>query len=226
MKTKWKVTLVVIGIVLLVCATLYMIAKKAFDESQIVTTGTPIATYEHPRTALLIIDVQKAITEAKSKAALNIKQTDPMIENINKILNANKDMLVVYITNEFKKGTVANLMFMKILEEGSETAKMDPRIKVVSNNHFIKDKGDSFTNPQLDEFLIKNKVNHLIITGLNAEYCVDRTIRGALNRKYNVTVVSDAIATKNDEKKAAKLEEFKALGAKEVSTTALLNSLQ
>ena len=221
-----KVTLTIIVIILVACITLCLIVKKAFDESQIVTKGQPIASYENPKTALLVIDVQKTLTDTKSKAALNIIQTDPMIDNINKIIEANKNMLVVYITNEFKKGTIANTIFSRRLEEGSETAKMDPRIKIVSSNRFIKDKGDSFTNPQLDDFLIKNKVNHLIITGVDAQYCVDRTIRGALNRKYNITIISDAIATKNDKKRKAKLEEFRALGVEETSTTELLNNIR
>lgn len=218
--SKRKLFLIVTGTILVMIAALACVVYLQFMKAQVVTQGNPIGNYKNPGTALIIIDVQNAMTDHKSPAVLNIHQTDQIINNINKIIDNAKDikLSVIYITNEFKKGTLANLIFLKSLEEGSQSAKMDSRIKIVSSNHFVKDIGDSFSNHQFEQYLIKNEISNLIITGLDAQYCVDRTIRGALNRKYNITVISDAIATKTEKKRNAKLKEFDTFGLKIIST--------
>lgn len=53
---------------------------------------------------------------------------------------------------------------------------------------------------------------------MDAEDCVDKTIKGALNRNYQVTVISNAIATKSEEKRAGKIVDFRNLGV-EILTT-------
>jgi nicotinamidase-related amidase len=83
---------------------------------------------------------------------------------------------------------------------------------------------DSFSNPEFENFLKANKVNHVYITGLDAEACVDRTVKAALNRNYEVTVVSNAIAAKSEEKRNVKLWEFEKIGAKVVTTEELLKN--
>jgi nicotinamidase-related amidase len=77
---------------------------------------------------------------------------------------------------------------------------------------------DAFSNNKLDRFLVDNKINSLYITGLDAEACVDKTVKAALNRGYKVTIIKDAIAAKSDEKLKNKIEEFSKLGA-DISTT-------
>ena len=38
-------------------------------------------------------------------------------------------------------------------------------------------------------------IDHLVVTGMQSEYCVDSAIRGAYERGYKVTLVSDAHST-------------------------------
>ena len=40
-------------------------------------------------------------------------------------------------------------------------------------------------------------MDHLLVTGLDAAYCVNATIQGALNRGYKVTVYSEGVATES-----------------------------
>ena len=111
---------------------------------------------------------------------------------------------------------------MGVLEAGSEMAKMDPRIKNINNNHFIKNTMDAFINKDFENYLIDNEINQLYITGLDASACVDRTVKAALNRGYKVNIVRDAIATKNEEKRTKKVNEFKILGAEIIETADLI----
>ena len=54
---------------------------------------------------------------------------------------------------------------------------------------------DSFLNTSLDEHLKKLGVEHIIITGIQTEVCVDTTCRRAYSMGYKVTLVSDAHST-------------------------------
>jgi len=67
---------------------------------------------------------------------------------------------------------------------------------VINGNDFTKRISDSFSNPQLDAFLIRNRVDELYLVGLDASYCVHKTALGALNRGYKVTVVDDAVLSR------------------------------
>jgi nicotinamidase-related amidase len=83
--------------------------------------------------------------------------------------------------------------------KGSHVSAIDKRIEIVAANIFSKSKGDSFSNPGLEAFMIKNRINGLYLTGLDAEYCVYATAKGGLNRGYKVNIITDTIiiGTKN-----------------------------
>jgi nicotinamidase-related amidase len=101
-------------------------------------------------------------------------------------------------------------------------ADMDAKVVQVNNNHFIKHRMDAFSNVAFDEFLRMNHVNHLLITGIAAEECIDRTCRGALHRKYQVTVIGDAIAGRSDESRKNKLKDYEKYGATIIQSKAVL----
>ena len=87
-------------------------------------------------------------------------------------------------------------------------AALDKRLKVVSDQVFEKDKEDSFCNPELDRFLTLNRINRLLVVGLDAAYCVNSTIKAAQNRGYEIAVITDAVISETDEMKARMLKEF------------------
>src|SRR5664279_3051811 len=51
--------------------------------------------------------------------------------------------------------------------------------------------------PFHDAKLKRAGIDHLVVTGMQSEYCVDSAIRGAHERGYKVTLVSDAHSTGN-----------------------------
>ena len=81
---------------------------------------------------------------------------------------------------------------------------------------------DTFTSSEFENFLIKNQINNLIITGLDAENCVDKTVKAAINRQYKLKIISNGIATKTEERRNKKINEFKNLGAEIMTTDELL----
>ncbi|MCP4134770.1 MAG: cysteine hydrolase, partial [bacterium] len=219
---KKKILMGLLAVVISIVVYLYM----GFKDFSVVSKGKPIAEYDNPQKALLVIDVQREFTEKTGKAPGNLKQTDQIIENINKILEKNEALKlnIVYITQEFKDEVIIKLITGGAAQHGAPGADMDPRVKKVSDTHFVKHIMDSFSNPGLDKYLIANKINHIYITGLDAEACVDKTTKAALNRKYKVTVVKDAIATGSEEKREKKLKEFAEKKAEIITTAKLIEN--
>lgn len=183
------------------------------------TKGPLISDYPNPKTALLVIDIQKDMTEKNGVRPLNLQQTDSMIPVVNELVKSaeKKGWHVIYVTHEYRKNSILRLVTRNFLLEGLPGAKMDPRILVVNDNHFIKNRMDAFTNLKFGDFLRRNQVNHLILTGMAAEACIDRTCKAALNRGYKVTVISDAIAASSGNSRIRKIEDYKRSGAKIVA---------
>jgi nicotinamidase-related amidase len=59
----------------------------------------------------------------------------------------------------------------------------------------VKDKSSAFHGTDFDAKLKKAGIDQLIVTGMQSEYCVDSAVRGAYERGYQVTLVSDAHST-------------------------------
>jgi streptothricin hydrolase len=66
-----------------------------------------------------------------------------------------------------------------------------------------KSQGDSFSNEKLASELSARGVKRLVIAGMQSDYCVKDTCKGAITRGYDVILASDAHATYNDEKYSA-----------------------
>jgi nicotinamidase-related amidase len=92
---------------------------------------------------------------------------------------------------------------------------MDQRlIKPIGSKTFQKKRSDAFSNPDLDSYLRTNRVDHLLVTGLDAAFCVNATILGGLNRGYKITVYSNGIATESTTPIDNLLKKWEARGVK------------
>jgi len=98
------------------------------------------------------------------------------------------------------------------MKKGSIGTQIDSRLLIISDYILPKEKSDSFSNPHLDEILMKNKINRLYIAGLDAAYCVKNTITAAQNRGYDVVVIEDALLSKTTELKAEMIDYFRSTG--------------
>ncbi len=59
----------------------------------------------------------------------------------------------------------------------------------------VKTKSSAFHHTDFDAKLKARDIDHLIITGMQSEFCVNSAIRGAYERDYKITLVSDAHST-------------------------------
>lgn len=58
-----------------------------------------------------------------------------------------------------------------------------------------KTANDAFYHTELEEILAKNNITELFITGCATDFCVDATVKTALVKDYNLTIVGDAHTT-------------------------------
>jgi len=133
-------------------------------------------------TALLIIDVQEFLIE-------HAFQGHALADRIEKLISRARDLQipVLYVQHcetegEFAIGTPTWEIYYTISPQEHE-----PVIR--------KFACDSFLDTTLQDELASREINHLVIAGLQTEYCIDTTSRRAVSLGYDVTLVEDCHST-------------------------------
>jgi len=137
------------------------------------------------KTALLVIDIQQALCSGEW-AAFDI---DRMVVRINALLaNARAaHAMVIFVQHEEGEGP---------FRFGADGWQVCDRLVVRPDDLRIrKTTPDSFNHTGLQALLDSHGIESLVICGLQSEFCVDSSVRGALARGYPVTLVSDAHST-------------------------------
>jgi len=221
---KWifRLVLPIVSVILILVIYIGTLVYQA----ETISKGKPIPDYNETKTALLVIDVQEGTTGKFSKYNNYIEHADELIYNINRLIDLFDSLNhpVIYIQQQ-NENPVINFLSDNELAKGNESVKIDDRIHLVSENIFTKEIMDAFSNPELDNFLLKNQVNRLFIAGLDAAYCANKTTYAAYNRGYETFVVEDAIISETSELKKEKLEEFRSAGVKIRKTNSLQHLL-
>ncbi|MBV8679254.1 MAG: cysteine hydrolase [Aquitalea sp.] len=134
-------------------------------------------------TALLIIDMQCGVVAGEQPAA----RLDSVLENLNlAIAKARRNGYPVILVQHEEAG----------LERESADWQLHPALKHAADDHRIfKRYGDSFCDTPLAELLDKLGVHKLWLGGCATDFCVDSTLRNAVSRGYQVTVIRDGHTT-------------------------------
>ena len=137
-------------------------------------------------TALLIIDMQ----------ACNFIGSDPVYRG-DELLSTVKEL----ITWARDKGL--HIIFVKhcgpegaVDHPGAPGFDIHPVVAPGENDIIVRKKHpDAFQDTNLESELESNNINHLIIAGIQTEYCVDTTCRRAYSLGYHVILVADGHST-------------------------------
>jgi nicotinamidase-related amidase len=203
-----KTLLLVLAFVVLIVVFLFAYIKLFEKNALKVSVGQSIKSYGHQKSALLVIDIQEYTTGVCSEQAYYTKVSDSLIVKINKAIDkAVADSLpVIYVRSQVTDPLI-NLI-NNSMAPGSKGVGFDKRLKVVSDFIIPKQRQDAFSNPALDSMLISNQISSLYFTGLDLAHCVNSTIAAAINRKYTVTVIEDAVVSESDSMKIRLIKEF------------------
>lgn len=210
-------------IFLAIAAFLALVAALMMYRSMFVATrGRKIATYQNPRKAVVVLDIQEGYSGTEARRPVTAPPATGMIATVNRLIDmaSESDMEVAYIRQVF-----SNNLFVR-LHGGRRVGKVmiDRRIKVINGNDFEKNRTDAFSNRRFEQLLIDRQVDELYLTGVDADYCVYYTAIGALNRGYRVTVVTDAVASRH--KMAEVLERYRRKGIGVMTSEQLIGSIR
>jgi nicotinamidase-related amidase len=99
----------------------------------------------------------------------------------------------------------------RILIVGEEGNNIIPELTPLDNEIVIVKPGKgAFCRTNLEEILQKEKITHLLITGVTTEVCVQTTMREANDRGYECLLIEDATASYFPEFKASTIEMLRA----------------
>ena len=159
--------------------------------------------------ALVVLDIQNDIT----------RHYKEIIGNINQAIDwaAEHEIHVVYIrhcnlsagTRTFKPDTIG--------------AQLVPEMKIVSDNIFIKSKGNALTSEAFANFISRQDINDFIIAGADATACVKSTCFNMRQANYTVSVLSDCVTSYDKTKIDEMLQYYESKGCRLITVNELSN---
>jgi nicotinamidase-related amidase len=130
--------------------------------------------------ALLVIDVQNGVV-------MNAWQKDPIVTRINSAIDSARSagLPVIWVQHSEEEMPI-----------GSDFWQIIPELVPQGNDARIdKIHGSSFQETNLAEVLSRYGTSHLYVTGAQSENCINATTVDALERGFEVTLISDAHTT-------------------------------
>jgi len=163
-------------------------------------------------TALIVIDVQKDFCvkgSAYNKSGYPVEHNMVLAKKINKAIRQfrDKNFLVYYVLSNYDNFLINGdkCKFCLSKSAGSESYLPEEQADRV----IIKKTHDGFYNTKLNFFLKKDKIKNIIVAGISTSVCVDSTARSAICRGYNVIILSDHVASRNNNFHRITLNNFK-----------------
>ena len=137
-------------------------------------------------TALLVIDVQLGMFEESDP----VHRADELLAIINDLITRARyaGIPVIYVQHSGGED--------HLLEPSSPGWPIHPAIAPAKEELVIhKRHPDSFQETDLQHELETRGIRHLIVAGIQTEYCLDTTCRRAYSLGYDVTLVQDGRST-------------------------------
>lgn len=134
----------------------------------------------NPKTALLIVDIQNFYFPGDGPGLVNAEQASLTAKEILQIFR-DKNQLVVHVRHKSSKGS-----------------EIHKNVEPLSDEKIItKEEVNSFQGTDLLEYLRTNKINRLIIIGMQTQMCLEAAVRAAHDYGFECVVVQEACATRD-----------------------------
>ncbi|MEH7236407.1 cysteine hydrolase family protein [Bacillus sp. JJ1562] len=161
------------------------------------------------KSALIVIDMQNGFIEEGSP--LEVPMAREQVPTLKRLISYCREHDIPIFFTAFCVGPDANYDFYwKIAKQrglkleapycefwdGKYETDIFSELKPLPNERVIKKYGyDCFAETTLDANLRALGVTDLLITGTALNWCVDSTVRAAYHKRYQVTVISDAVSS-------------------------------
>jgi nicotinamidase-related amidase len=166
-------------------------------------------------TALVLLNYQNDYLRRDGRMHVAQDQVGGMIKATNNMIAAMKQrpFPVIYTLNDYSPfqpvADVGDNFSAMRFEAGSA---LDKRVNYLSGVYFSNGDWDAFSNSQFAEHLQLTGVGRLVLAGPFPERAVLETARTAKHLGYGVTVISDAVASTDAQKRDAALQSLKQSG--------------
>jgi ureidoacrylate peracid hydrolase len=200
-------------------------------------------TFERDVTGLLMIDpYNDFISEGgkvwdRLKGIAEANQCVPHMEQILTAARASGLRVFYALHHRYRPGDYETWKYVapiqkaawgrKTFEDGTWGGEIHPSLvpqagEIVAQEHWCS---SGFANTDLDLQLKKHGIHQLIVVGLIAHTCVESTVRFGAELGYDVTVVSDAVASYSEREMQAALEVTMPNYAAVVSTSEVIDAI-
>jgi maleamate amidohydrolase len=167
------------------------------------------------RPALLIVDLINSFTDPACPLG---SETGDVVRANQKLLSAfrEKQLPVVFTTVVYHDEVQARVFrnrvpALNILKPGTHGVEVDSRLKPRDDEPVIeKQWASGFFKTHLDEYLQKQGVDSLVITGVTTSGCVRATAVDGLQYDYKVVVPKEAVGDRNEDAHRANLFDLNA----------------
>ena len=132
---------------------------------------------------------------------------------------------VIYTINEFSPFQLIDIAQDFSAMRFEAGSALDPRINYLGGVYFSNHDWDAFTNSQFEQHLQLIGAGHLVLAGTYPERAVLDTAREAKRRGYDVTAISDAIASSDAHRRDAALQAVKEAGVRVETSDQFIASL-
>jgi Amidases related to nicotinamidase len=174
---------------------------------------------EARRAALLVIDVQNWVFSDQARvtnAYFQQRLHERVLPNLRRLIDAARkagaEVLYTVIENLTRDGRDRSLDYKLSnisVARGSWEAKVIDAVAPADDDIVLAKTSSSLFNSTNCDYLLRNLgIEHLVVTGLLTDQCVDHTIRDAADRGYRAICVEDACATLTAERHDAALSLF------------------
>jgi nicotinamidase-related amidase len=176
-----------------------------------------------------VLDLQVDFVERSGRMPIASDQIDQVLTTSNRAIEAAaaRHLTIAYIGNEYTRWDIPGNWFRhNAARAGTLGVALDPQLKKVpGTSYFPKRRGDAFSNPDLERLLRLHHINRIVLCGVYAGDCVAATARGALNRGFVVTILSDAVGAASADDRQLALAKLARSGARIETTEEFINAL-
>jgi nicotinamidase-related amidase len=172
------------------------------------------------RTALLIVDAQKGVCEARENpgdAYFFEKMDNEVIPNIASLLEAARaaKMEIIYtviqsLTADGRDRSLDYKLSDFHFPPGSDLTKVVGALSPAPDEIVLPKTSSSLFNSTTFEYILRNiGKDSIVVTGFQTDQCIDHTIRDGADRGFRMICVTDACATKSAERHIAAIAAFR-----------------
>jgi len=166
--------------------------------------------------ALLIVDLQRAITDARSPLGFNV---DSVVAHVRDLLELarKKDVFVSFIIIEYEKDLkdagywLKKIPSLYVFKRGSEWALIDDRLcPRQEETKIVKKYPSAFFGTNLGSLLTSQMIDTVIITGCATSGCIRATVLDAIQHGFRPIVPKECVGDRSKEAHELNLFEINA----------------